>query len=127
VFPYNMCVRMSLWAYSPCSPWVSIHSSTANCSPAPLSASYRLGDGVKIAVDSVDNLLDVAGSRRCEIARCRAADDGREPVINTDVKDGSARAWSGERIERVMIFRWGPRRVCVMGQPLSSLCYILSL
>ena len=97
-----MCVLVSLCAYSPCSPWFSIHSSTNNRSPGPPSVAYRFGDGVKITVDSVGTLLGVSGSERCEIARCKAADDGREPVISIDVKEGSASGCSGGRIERAM-------------------------
>ena len=63
--------------------------------------SYRSGDGVKIAVDSFG--LDVSRSERCEIARCKAADDGKEPVISADVKEGSgAGGCSGGRIGRAI-------------------------
>ena len=89
-------------ACSPCRPWFSIHWSTDNCSPGPLSVSYKFDDGVKITVDTVGILLDVAKSERCEMARCRAADDGREPVISVDVKEGSARDCDGGRIDRAM-------------------------
>ena len=99
---YSTCVRASLCACSPCSPWFSIHWSTDNCSPGPLSVSYKFDDGVKITVDAVGILLDVAESERCEMARCRAADDGREPVISVDVKEGSARDCDGGRIDRAM-------------------------
>ena len=105
---------MSLCAYSPCNPWFSIHSSTNSRSLDPLSVSvmYRSGDGVKIAVDSFGTLLDVAGSEseRCEIARCKAADGGREPVISADVKEGSWRDCNGGGIERAIIATEGPRK-----------------
>ena len=65
--------------------------------------SYRSGDGVKIAVDSFGTPLDVSRSERCEIARCKAADDGKEPVISADVKEGSgARGCSDGRIGRAI-------------------------
>ena len=111
MFAYNMCVLASLCAYSPCNPWFSIHSSTNDRSLDPLSVLYRSGDGVKIAVDSSGILLDVAGSERCEIARCKAADGGREPVISADVKEGSSMGCSGGKIERAITTsgkgKWG--------------------
>lgn len=99
---YNICVLASLCAYSPCNPWFSIHSSTNDRSLDPLSVLYKSGNGVKIAVDSFGIRLDVVGSERCEIARCKAADGGGEPVISADVKEGSSREYSGGRIERAI-------------------------
>lgn len=84
---------------------------------------------MKITADSCGTPLDVTGSERCEIARCSAADDGTEPVISDEVKEGSARDWSGERIERTMATlgnavldeQWRVKRLAELAtQPLSK-------